>query len=288
MIHGITNQYLYASTKLIVTNIAPDGNSLAIFTGTGFVVKKDGEFYLLTNRHVVDITYTEENREKYPGYKLLKIEFDTRKYVENDGNPRVEVKNYVLHSYDLEYAETKEDDIACLHKMVVEQLNGKLDILAINYKMLATSDFIKNLSVCDFIAFIGFPVDTYDKYNMMPVLRSGVIASDPRLDYNTQSKFQGHKIAYEAFSTGGASGSPVFALQKGFPLGGGLKGPEGFYRETKLIGINAGSIRLPIKDKDGKEVGVQHQQISLMYKADQIRALIERCENFKLITKATQ
>lgn len=278
MIHGINNKYLYASTKLTVSFVSADGKETASLSGTGFFIKKEEKAYLLTNRHVVDIEYDSALRQKYAGYKLQQVEFDTRKYVKDNGVHRVEVKNYVLASWDIEYPETKEDDIACLYNMEINGDVHSIEITGIDIAMVATADFIENLSVCDFIAFVGFPANVYDKHNQLPILRSGVISSDPRLDYNFNSSFNGHLIAYEAFSTGGASGSPVFALQKGFQLGNGLKGPSDFYREPKLVGINAANITQSITDCDGKIIRQEHQQMSLMYKADQIHSLIEKCE----------
>lgn len=117
------------------------------------------------------------------------------------------------------------------------------------------------------IAIIGFP-DVYDHLNNMPVLRAGVVSSDPRLNYSHCNQYLGHRLAYEAFSTGGSSGSPVIALQKGFPLGEGLNAPADFYRPVKLIGINAGCVT---------QSNV-HQQMSYLYKSDIIRDLIIKAE----------
>ena len=94
----------------------------------------------------------------------------------------------------------------------------------------------------------------------------GTIASDPRLNY---SCYPGEpiasRIAYEGFSTGGASGSPVFAIQRGFLTGDGISAPADFYREVKLIGINAGHF----KDQDG------HSGISYLYKSSAIHDIID-------------
>ena len=142
--------------------------------------------------------------------------------------------------------------------------------------MLADADFITNkLAACDRVALIGFPAGVWDVKNNLPILRSGVISSDPRLDYNNQLSSAGHVIGYEAFSTGGASGSPVFALQKGFQIDGDLNISDEFYRETRLIGINAASVHM----------GDGHQQMSLMYKANYIMDLIDACEEKKDTTE---
>lgn len=98
----------------------------------------------------------------------------------------------------------------------------------------------------------------------MPILRAGVVSSDPRLNYSPNKTCQGRIIAFEAFSTGGGAGSPVIALQKGFRLGAGLNGPADFFRPVKLIGINAGNV-----NSDG-----MHQQLSYLYKSDIIIDLI--------------
>lgn len=282
MHHGIKNDYMYAVTQLTVTFTNGDPNGDVTINGTGFFVLKDQEAYLITNRHMIDLAYNEEHKKKYPGYVLKKVCFDVRHFDKIQNT--VIKKNFEIAAYQIGYASTAEDDIACLYEVKVngtEQPNP----LLIPYEMLATSDFINNLlTVCDSVAFIGFPALVSDVHNNMPVLRGGVISSDPRLDYNNNPNFGGHVIAYEAFSTGGASGSPVFALQKGFRTKGPIEASEGFFRENKLIGINAASIWKPIKDKDGKDIPLFHQNMSLMYKADQIRALIDRCEAMSIVT----
>ena len=111
----------------------------------------------------------------------------------------------------------------------------------------------------------GFP-EWYDRQNNTPVFRMGTIASDPRLNYSYVPNAPiADRIAYEGFSTGGASGSPVFSIQRGFQTGDGIKASEGFYREVKLIGINAGHFN--------DQVG--HSGISYMFKSSTILDLID-------------
>lgn len=143
---------------------------------------------------------------------------------------------------------------------------GGITIIApIAYSMLATENWLsEKLTVCDTVAYPGFP-EWYDRQNNTPVFRMGTIASDPRLNYSyTPGAPVASRIAYEGFSTGGASGSPVFATQRGFQIGGGLSASDGFYREVTLIGINAGHF----KDQAG------HSGISYLYKSSAILELI--------------
>ena len=52
MMHGLNNTYLYAAKKIVAK--WSDGNSQVELRGTGFFVQKDSDFFLITNRHVVE------------------------------------------------------------------------------------------------------------------------------------------------------------------------------------------------------------------------------------------
>ena len=66
MFHGLSNEYLYSAYKIDVTFADEIGNEKS-FSGTGFFVKNTkNELCLITNRHVLDITF------KYKGKKLAR------------------------------------------------------------------------------------------------------------------------------------------------------------------------------------------------------------------------
>lgn len=119
------------------------------------------------------------------------------------------------------------------------------------------------MTVCDFVAFPGFP-EIHDQVKHRPILRMGTIASDPRYQYIVD-RDDGEYVIYEAMSTPGNSGSPVFAVPKGIKEINGL--PVNGFRDFALIGINAGHFRLPSGD---------HQGLSYFYKSTEIIALIDR------------
>ena len=52
--------------------------------GTGFFIKRNEEVFLLTNRHMVDITYSDP---KLVGYKIVSFVVDNRKNDEKTGLP---------------------------------------------------------------------------------------------------------------------------------------------------------------------------------------------------------
>ena len=263
MFHGLDNRHLYAAYRLACSFI--DGRQIEITcTGTGFFVQTNNDqLVLITNRHVLDPGFSSM---KYAGFRLQELRIFGKANDPSSGLPEID-KECVVKSCTLKYSEVRENDIACLGDLSVAPIDGSFS-MDIDYwlpqELLATSaDFESKFSTCDFVAFPGFP-EWYDRRQHRPILRTGTISSDPRYDYSWSSEFEGECIAYEAFSYGGSSGSPVFAVQKGPRPGVGISFPG--YRELKLIGINAG--HLPA----GRD---SHSGISYMYKASAILAIIE-------------
>ncbi|GEO11556.1 hypothetical protein SAE01_40520 [Segetibacter aerophilus] len=240
-------------------------------TGIGtafFVTNKNRQACLVTNRHNVDRDYMEPTA-KYKTFRLTKLTVDNRQNNPATGLPTKIIELDISNYSELHFSETYENDIACIIRV---QINGgqqqKIEF-PIDYAMIADIEKINSkLSVCDFVAFPGFP-DWYDKLNNNPILRTGTIASDPRFNYSNKKESIGECIAYEAFSYGGSSGSPVFAIQKGFPIGAGLQAGEDFYRPIMLVGINAGHLLVDGYDK-------HHSGISLMYKSSAILEIINK------------
>lgn len=258
MMHGLNNKYLYTAKKIVAK--WSDGNSQVELRGTGFFIRKDSDFFLITNRHVVEPGYSDA---KYKGFKV--VDFIVEHFEDTDANgiPITAKATSVANWNEFKFHQNVHNDVACLKNP--KAIGGITIIYPISYSTLATEIWInQKLSVCDTIAYPGFP-EWYDRQNNTPVFRMGTIASDPRLNYSYVSDAPvASRIAYEGFSTGGASGSPVFAVQRGFQTGGIITATEGFYREVKLIGINAGHFM--------DQVG--HSGISYLYKSSEILDLI--------------
>ena len=259
MLHGINNTFLYSAKKIVVVWVHE--TDAVELRGTGFFIDKDSELILVTNRHVVEPGYSDA---KYKEYQIKSIRFESLDFENtNPPTPKLSVA-HIQNWNEFVFHSNPHNDIACLKSVHVDNLLAVS--FAIPYSMLATDEWLQNkLSVCDSLAYPGFP-DWFDKQNNTPIFRMGTIASDPRLNY---SCYPGEpiasRIAYEGFSTGGASGSPVFAIQRGFPTDDGISAPADFYREVKLIGINAGHF----KDQDG------HSGISYLYKSSAIHDIID-------------
>ena len=75
---------------------------------------------------------------------------------------------------------------------------------------LPTTEFFKELSVIEDLIMVGYPSGIYDSVNNMPIIRKGITATHPALDYEGRPEFV---IDMACFP--GSSGSPVFLFNLG-------------------------------------------------------------------------
>ena len=263
MFHGLDNRHIYAAYQLTCTFVNDTGKRVTC-TGTGFWVRtNDNKMILVTNRHVLDLEFGDAT---YAGFKLQQLRVSGKANDPLSGLPDVSCECLVI-AQDIKFSKIPENDIACLVNPPVITHDGfpsmVIDFWITRHLLATNTDFESEFSVCDFVAFPGFP-EWHDKQQQRPILRTGTISSDPRYDYYWQSRYMGECVAYEAFSYGGSSGSPVFAVQKGLKPGAGLSFPG--FRDLKLIGINAG--HLPGTNDT-------HSGISYMYKSSAILDIID-------------
>ncbi len=268
MNHGLNNDFLCAACKIEV-HFEDDLKTRKAGSGTAFFVKNSkGEICLITNRHVIDLDYKQPTA-KYKNFKLVQVIVHNKEKDKATGLPTDSNDLLILNHNEFVFSGKTENDVACLRNIKAVDIKGKNPTVSfwLDFAIIADKQRLdEKLVVCDLVAFPGFP-DWYDRKNKLAILRTGTIASDPRFDYSFSGNDDGEVIAYEAFSFGGSSGSPVFAIEKGIKVGGGLTG--GGHREIMLVGVNAG--HLPIQG-----VIESHSGISYFYKSTIILELIER------------
>jgi len=201
---------------------------------------------------------------KYKGYTLIEFKIESFESFDSGNKPRTLKSAFLVNFNEFKFDKNEYNDVACIKDP--KFFGGMTVNSIIPYSMLATENWIsEKMSVCDYIAYPGFP-DWYDRQNNTPIFRMGTIASDPRMNYSSIIGAPiSSQIAYEGFSSGGASGSPVFAVQRGFKTGSGISAPKDFYREVKVIGINAGHF--------SNQIG--HSGISYFYKSSVILNIID-------------
>ncbi|MEO8087882.1 MAG: serine protease [Bacteroidota bacterium] len=261
MYHSLRNEFLYSAYKIEAHYKDTSGKELSGAGTCFFVRNKQNEICLVTNRHVIDLDFKQPT-PKYKDFKLSKVIIEGKKTNPTNLLPdhphlfEIVPTNYFF-SVDI------NNDLVVFKNIQVVAPNDAVINYIISYDLIATKEKIETgIKVGDFVSFPGFP-EWHDKKENRPILRSGTISSDPRYNYSDNKTVFGDCIAYEAFSTGGSSGSPVFALQRGF-LGGDIVWPDA--RELLLVGINAGHLRT---EKEGYHAG-----ISYLYKSQCLLELI--------------
>lgn len=193
MLDNIFEQLMY--TTLRIECIDSIGNIFSI--GTGFLIQRpvgDNKYklYLVSNKHVLCNTDS------------IAISFTANKGNEPDVGNRVRLPISNIKDSIVGHPDSNVDiavlECTGLFIMMPEQLYYK----AVSYDMLATFNE-EELSVAENVYFVGYPDNRYDKANNLPLIRTGMIASNPKYDYNGNPTFI---IDAQVFP--GSSGSPVY------------------------------------------------------------------------------
>jgi hypothetical protein len=235
--------------RIVVEHSNASGNTISI-SGTAFYVKRENELFLITNRHNLDM-----KDMKYAGYKPIGLNLSG--YFDGEHL----VATLAEQEISIGFTDNDDEDVAAIRITSAPfSLNKPKNMIAtfIGHEVLASTEELSKLDICDMVALPGYP-DFFDRNGDRPIVRMGTVASDPDSDYQDLGMRPARRIAYEAFSSAGSSASPVFALAKGWKAGNGLSG--GYFREMRLIGVNAGHLR----GRD--DMNTSHAGISYCFKS---------------------
>jgi len=233
-------QYLRETTMPIVHPLTAISLHLEIFfnaqqlgSGTGFIVARDGEHFLITNWHVVS---GRDPKTDNPLSGLAAIPNTIRiwhhrkdllgKWIPKDVS--LQDGNGKLTWKEIDTADGKADVIA----LPIEVTND-IDVHPLDIT-LANTDLI--ILPSDPVSIIGFPYNQ-SAFGKFPIWKTGHVASDIDIDYAKRPIF-----LIDASTKKGMSGSPVIAYRSGL-----IHSSEGFQLgvppRTKFMGIYSGRVQ---------------------------------------------
>ena len=102
-------------------------------------------------------------------------------------------------------------------------------VSVVDAKLLPENSPFGDLNALERILFVGYPNGVYDAINNLPVIRSGITATPPVVDYEGRPRF-----LIDASVFPGSSGSPIFAYDRGAWLSGTSKWTVGSERVVFL------------------------------------------------------
>ncbi|EUA12995.1 hypothetical protein I546_2016 [Mycobacterium kansasii 732] len=232
---GFSATQLYSACRLTFTHYyEPGDHTPPLLYGTGFITgfsTPDNRFALVTNRHLTDISWVEPNRDgtvlksvkvELWQSKNLRIEFDIQ-----DPTTYFHVDPYIDICV-IPFGPAIDTNAKGYPFDKIENLIPDLSAEFLEFKhglsweyLLECETLWGELGPGESVAFPGYPI-WFDRLQNRPVFRSGVIASDPQTDYRSNSGEPtihdgNQQILFDAFSTNGNSGSPVFVAQRGIP-----------------------------------------------------------------------
>ena len=145
-----------------------------------------------------------------------------------------------------------EVNLACINASAITRTDVFYRYL--NEGVLTAIDYEKVAPGSEVI-FVGYPQGLYDPINYLPIIRSGVIASVPNVDFNGKGQ-----IVIDAQIFPGSSGSPVFVSWDGrYSLLGVVS--DTMTRDSELQILQASNPQLGVKEMLGLGIVVKQRHV---------------------------
>ena len=268
MFHGLTPEVLYCVGHFRSVFRDDLGHEVEK-SGTAFSLMIGTKHAIVTNAHLLDCNYGETD-SKYARYEWHASYFDIMGKDE-EGLPTSPKSFMVPGSHNTILRHNNElYDVATIFDPQASNLDGSdyrhfdfcfgIESVATEYELY------EELQPFDVLAFPGFPFG-HSTNGPRAIIRGGTVASDPRFTYE-HAQIEGKEaILYEAFSMGGSSGSPVFAVPKVPPVGVDPN-PANKFRRLLLVGVNAGHLVQPATG--------EHSGLSYFVKSNIIREILQQ------------
>lgn len=261
----IDEQLLFATLRIESLN----STNQVISIGTGFIVNREirtGEYviYLVSNKHVLFASDT------------IRLLFNQRSSSDKTVPLIGKTKPFILTNVknQLHIHANPNVDIAVFPITGLIRDYEEIFYKGIDYNMLANFDE-EFLSVAQNVEFIGYPDNRYDMTNNLPLIRNGIIASYPKVDYNGEPMFI---IDAQVFP--GSSGSPVM-INLSFEHWKTGNIVIGANQQIKLLGVVAATMirnnKLQSVNSVQTQFGTQEViGLGIVYKATALKEIIDK------------
>jgi hypothetical protein len=198
---SIAEQIMYSTARIVGTV----SNSTSVKTGTSFFFNfpmENGQFVpvLITNKHVID------------GTQHLQFLVHTT----TDQNTKAPNANAGIDSRPSDWIPHPDPKIDLCGLVVGPVMNSMAPLIpffrALEPTLIKSDDELKELDAVEQILMAGYPNGLWDAANNYPLLRRGITASHPAVDFDVDGVAT---TVVDIASFPGSSGSPVFIYNDG-------------------------------------------------------------------------
>lgn len=197
------SERLTYSTVRIECELASGG----ISTGTGFFCRfaDKGEQHvpaIVTNKHVIEGARRGQFHLHRANAEGEPLPLESTPILIEDFS-----KSWILHP--------EKDVDLCIMPIAgllnqAHQQGHRFFYIPLDKSLIPTSEELVGLTAMEDVVMIGYPNGIWDEINNMPIIRRGITATHPNLNYNGNPEFM-----IDAACFPGSSGSPVFLFNQG-------------------------------------------------------------------------
>lgn len=245
---NLRTQQLYVAVTVEVATANRDGSDGPTFSGSGFVIRDNQRFVLVTNRHVLQPNWSPARLPPAPAVIAERVTVRTRGI---GGNVNAQ------STYSWASAEMREVFHEDGSDVAVAELPGGGDTEQVNWldrDLLAREAEFDGvtISALDFLAVAGYP-KIGAEMSSTPIALPGLLACDPRLR-DVHPMVPEGALLFQAFSRSGLSGGPVFAPVRGYKVAGDIEMESSGWRVLRIAGVNGGHLQR----HDAEQVGLSY------------------------------
>lgn len=263
MRHPISRHLLEVTNQIDVW--FDNGVKTITSSGSGFwVANEDGVTMFITNRHVIDKAYEKEEYAR-DGYRLSRLSVSSHSTDPRNRGVVVDLKSDD-NDIDIRVHTSYGVDVAILIPRSSDCRTPPNSIPA--YRALADRLFFEDLPWGTQVSFASFQV-WRDSNTLKPILRTGIVSSDPRDDYSSEMVDRKGALLLEAFSFSGGSGSPIF-------VNSGVLGASNYNNPVQVIGIMCGHIW---NNKDTSVGHRTHVGLSYCHKSTVLLEMLDQLDS---------